>query len=50
MALSKHEINRLIETLNEAINEKARLNNNMSEELMRDPDFNEDPNYTMPDA
>jgi len=48
MPLSKHELDQLIRTLNEAVNEKARRNNKLSEELMRD--LSEDPTYTMPEV
>ncbi|VEB37889.1 Uncharacterised protein [Legionella sainthelensi] len=48
MAISKHEIEQLAQTLNESVNEKARHNNRMSEELMRD--LSEDPDYEMPEV
>lgn len=48
MAISKREIEQLAQVLNESVNEKARYNNRMSEELMRD--FSENPDYEMPEV
>lgn len=48
MSISKHEINRLIKILNEDVDTKARHNNRISEELMRD--LSDDQTYTMPEV
>jgi len=48
MAISKREIEQLAQVLNESVNEKARYNNRISEELMRDLSDNHD--YEMPEV
>lgn len=48
MTISKHEIEQLAQIINESVNEKARHNNRMSEELMRD--LGDDPGYEIPEV
>jgi hypothetical protein len=47
MTILKHEVNHLLKTLNEDIDKKAKHNNRISEELIRD--LSHDPTYTMPE-